>query len=566
MLLLLLVSLSVIVGPSFQLPSSAQWNSLNTTVQGRLLRGIPFARPCYELVSDVEGQADAQECSSIIQGYSSTTLRANNFGAYMNTQWETCQVNSSQCLLNSASPSDTGAFMPPRVCHQGSVPDYGIDVRSAEDAITGFNFSRAHGVRLVIKNTGHDFMGRSSAPGALALWMHNLQSITSEGEFVPAGCTAAKQTQKVPVVTYGAGVSFQALIDFAEANNFTIPTAGDASVAGGGGYVQGGGHSVLSNSLGLAVDRALQFEVVTPTGKHVNASECHYSDLFFALRGGGGGTFGAVLSVTTLALPKMSINAVQVDIKSNRDDQRRLIHFMAAHALQFAQAGWGGFTLPLTGVIFANPVLNATRANETIEPLRKFTQELGGNFTFAVEPSYKSFFDNFGANVPVGTQLAVSSRLIPVENFKTPQVVETLANAIDETLDQVSLPILFASTPFLYGIKGRTSVTPKWRSSLWHVAFTEGWSFNTSVSDAVTMYKRLSTAANTLRNITAGSGAYLNEADIYEPDFEDSFWGDNYNELVAIKNKYDPYNLLHCWRCVGWSGPTDGQYQCYLPQ
>lgn len=51
----------------------------------------------------------------------------------------------------------------------------------------------------------------------------------------------------------------------------------------------------------------LEFEVVTPSGQHVFANECQFSDLFFALRGGGGGTFGVVLGATTLALPQMEI-------------------------------------------------------------------------------------------------------------------------------------------------------------------------------------------------------------------------------------------------------------------
>lgn len=43
--------------------------------------------------------------------------------------------------------------------------------------------------------------------------------------------------------------------------------------------------------------------MVTPTGQHLFASDCQNTDLFFALKGGGGGTFGVVMSVTTRAFP-----------------------------------------------------------------------------------------------------------------------------------------------------------------------------------------------------------------------------------------------------------------------
>lgn len=62
--------------------------------------------------------------------------------------------------------------------------------------------------------------------------------------------------------------------------------------------LQGGGHSVLSPVFGLGVDRVLQFRLITPDGEIRIANECQNADLFWALRGGGGGTFGVVLEVT----------------------------------------------------------------------------------------------------------------------------------------------------------------------------------------------------------------------------------------------------------------------------
>lgn len=82
-------------------------------------------------------------------------------------------------------------------------------------------------------------------------------------------------------------------------------------------------YSAFANTLGLAVDRVvsiglvmhakflmylhqIEFEVVTPTGEHMKANACSNSDLFFALRGGGGGTFAVVINATMKALPPMS--------------------------------------------------------------------------------------------------------------------------------------------------------------------------------------------------------------------------------------------------------------------
>ena len=54
-----------------------------------------------------------------------------------------------------------------------------------------------------------------------------------------------------------------------------------------------------------------------------------------------------------------------------------------------------------------------------------------------------------------------------------------------------------------------------------------------------------------LRASTSNSGAYWNEADRYEPNWEQSFWGtDNYSKLKAIKEKYDPSGMFRVWNGV----------------
>jgi FAD/FMN-containing dehydrogenase len=58
-----------------------------------------------------------------------------------------------------------------------------------------------------------------------------------------------------------------------------------------------------------------------------------------------------------------------------------------------------------------------------------------------------------------------------------------------------------------------------------------------------------------LREATPGGGAYVNEADYFEPDWRRSFWGEQYPRLLAIKRKYDPTGLFTCHHCVGSDEP-----------
>ncbi|KAI5115204.1 hypothetical protein M0805_002873 [Coniferiporia weirii] len=134
--------------------AKADWAGLNATVHGRLYTGIPYARSCFRGASGTGGSFHAGDCAVVQDNYVNRTHRRHDFGAYMNTEWETCQATSEQCLLDASNPSDSSASASPRVCSQGSVPPYYIDVETVEDIAAGFEFAEKTGVPLVVKNTG----------------------------------------------------------------------------------------------------------------------------------------------------------------------------------------------------------------------------------------------------------------------------------------------------------------------------------------------------------------------------------------------------------------------------
>lgn len=62
-------------------------------------------------------------------------------------------------------------------CEHGSYVTYAVDVRSAEDVASTLKFAKSKNIRIVIRNTGHDWNGKSTGAGALAIWTHNLKDI-----------------------------------------------------------------------------------------------------------------------------------------------------------------------------------------------------------------------------------------------------------------------------------------------------------------------------------------------------------------------------------------------------
>ncbi|KAF8871186.1 FAD-binding domain-containing protein [Infundibulicybe gibba] len=477
------------------------------------------------------------------------------------TQWETCQSNNDECLLDHTNPTNPAAFSPPRVCSQGSIPPFYIDISGPADVTAAFAFANKTKVPLVIKNSGHDFKGRSSAPGALALWTHNLKNLSFVPSFVPDGCSVPGVT----AFTMGAGQQFKALYALAEQHNVTFLGGASTTVGASGGWIQGGGHSALSPTMGLGVDRVLQFKVVTPDGQLRTANKCTNTDLFFALRGGGAGTFGVVIESSHLVTPQVTVQTANVVFTPTQANIKSLLKALAANSVQWAADGWGGYITPGEGaVIYANPVLNATAAVKSMAPLVAALKVINGNVTFGTSPSYPAFFSEFveTAQDPVGLPFTMATRLIPATSFNNTQLIDAI---VDSSLN-CSFPQILSVGPSSF--KGfdadGTAVTPAWRTSIWHVIAANIWNYNSTVQERTASYQSLEKLMNPIRALTPGSGAYVNEADVYEPDFENSFWGPNYPKLLAIKQKYDPQGLLDCWQCVGFKGPQDPRYKCHL--
>ncbi|KAF8074075.1 hypothetical protein FPV67DRAFT_1480629 [Lyophyllum atratum] len=534
------------------------WDALKIAVRGRLFEGVPFAHPCFE-----KG-FNSSECLAVRSSYLDEVARSNVPAAYIQTQWETCQNTRDQCLLSYTDPHDQSPTLPPNHCQLGSIPERFIDVRDAKDVAAAFRFSKKAKVPLVIKNTGHDYKGRSSAPRSLALWTHNLKNISHNPAFVPEGCSKA-----IPGVTVGAGVQWGEAYPFAEANNITIVGGSDRSVGVSGGWLQGGGHGALSNTMGLGVDRVLQYRVVTPDGVYRTANECQNKDLFFALRGGGGGTFGVVLESTILASPQVTLQTVIVTFSPNITRTKELWTILADNGLRWADEGWGGFSM--AGIlILINPGSNKDETAKSMAPLIQFGQRLQserveGAATIVTQfPSWGTFFDTFTKEhvAVVGSSLALASRLISKNNLKTSNDRSALVSGLLAADAATPGLIILISAPSSFPSNGQTSVTDAWRSSLYHVTVVSTWNWNATVEEKKGHYTAVSRSIDHLRKITPDA-AYLNEADVYEPNHEVAFWGNHYDELLRIKKKYDPDHLLDCWQCVGWD-PKSPRFSCYL--
>ncbi|RHZ64376.1 hypothetical protein CDV55_106315 [Aspergillus turcosus] len=532
--------------------SACTLDGFNETVGGRVQPLTPFSLPCFSNYNGTPVARNSAACAVIQANYSDPWARANSPNGYMNNQDEMwSSIPSDQCLLDSSDPTDPLAFVN-TTCWQGNVPSYYLEVRSELDVIEAFRFSNCSGQRLVIKNSGHDYLTRSSGNGTLSLWTRNLQSIQYNPAFVPGGCSRPGLTYNA--MTVGAGVNFDEAYTFAQQHNVTILGGYASTVGVSGGWVQNGGHSIFSPVYGLGVDRVLEFKIVTPDGVYRTANECQNTDLFWALRGGGGGTFGVVLESTHRVEPNIRFVAADISFPSNSTNMLPFMDIVVNNTLKWAREGWGGH---ITGNTLVNvsPLLTIEQANASLAQVIAYAEANNGSATIQEYSSWYPFYKKYvtTSSVAVGVTRFPGSRLIPRSAFETAEGRANLTSFFALLQSMGQTPYIPVVGPVLYSYtNGSTSACPAWRQAIWELGSGTSWAWNATLPTREQKIEGLQNMTAVIESITPGSGAYSNEANPFTINWQEAWWGDNYDRLVSIKNKYDPWGLLSCWKCIGW--------------
>jgi len=219
---------------------------------------------------------------------------------------------------------------------------YAVAARNAQDIAAAVNFARENNLRLAVKGGGHSYQGTSNAPDSLLIWTRHMHDIEMHDAFVPQGCQGTVQPQ--PAVTVGAGTIG------AQAYEAVITKAGKYVQGGGcmtvclGGLIAGGGFGSFSKHYGTAAGSLLEAEVVTADGQIRIANACTNPDLFWALKGGGGGTFGVVSKMTIRVhdLPEWFATAnFKVTAPSDEAYHRLIRKFVSFYKEHLFNDHWG---------------------------------------------------------------------------------------------------------------------------------------------------------------------------------------------------------------------------------
>lgn len=257
------------------------------------------------------------------------------------------------------------------------------------------------------------YLGKSTGAGSLAIWTHHLKSISF------LDYKGLYYTGKA--IKMGAGVQGFEAYSAADKVGLSV-TGGECPTVGlAGGYTQGGGHSQLASKYGMAADQALEWEVVDGTGRFLRASRTENLDLFWALSGGGGGTYGVVWSLTSKAHKDIPVSATNLTFTNKGVSQDTFWAAIAAyHAFlpQLVDVGVmssAGISNTSFGLIpLTAPGISKEQLANLLEPFLATLRAFDIKFTSDIFqfPGYLIQYSTMQKPVPIGVT-QTGGRLIP---------------------------------------------------------------------------------------------------------------------------------------------------------
>jgi len=397
------------------------------------------------------------------------------------------------------------------------------------DVRAGIDVARQRGLPLSIKGGGHHVSGSAVQDGALTLDLGPMDGVRVDPD---------RRTARV-----GPGATWGDVDHETTAFGLAVPGGQDPNI-GVPGLTLGGGVGWLSRKHGLTCDNLLSADVVTAEGELVHASADEHPDLFWALRGGGGG-FGVVTSFEFRLHPVDTVFAGSLIHPFDRagDLFRRYRAFMT-DAPREVRLLYGSMVLPAAdyfpesvhgervAILIACYAGPTSEGERVLEPLREYGDPLMDSLR---ERSYTAFQSAGESRGTARTHLR-SQYLATVPDEAIETVVERTAAAPSEGATVFVSPRGGAETD-----PSADATAYPHRDATHHLLIEARWDDPARDDDHVAWVDRFHEA---MTPYTTGAAA-MNFLPADEPDERvRAAYGENYERLVELKTAWDPTNLF----------------------
>jgi FAD/FMN-containing dehydrogenase len=481
---------------------------------------------------------------------------------------------------------------------------YAVVAETTDDVAATVNFARENNLRVVVKGGGHSYQGTSNSADSLLIWTRRMNAITLHDAFVGARCAGVQEPQQA--VTVGAGAIWGQVYHAVTTKAGRYVQGGGCLTVGVAGLIQSGGFGSFSKAYGMAASSLLEAEVVTADGEVRIANSCVHPDLFWALKGGGGGSFGVVtrLTLATHPLPEF-FGAVFMTIRATSEAAfRQLIEkVLAFYREALLTPNWGeqiGFrpahTLSIA-MVFAG--LDQQHATDIWRPFFDWVASSPLNFRVVAEPRIlaapaRRFWDpafleqipglvlsDPRPGAPSGNVFWASNQAEAGQMLHGYESVWLSASLLDESRRGTLVEALLAASRHwsvtLHVNKGLagaphpvvaaasdTAISPAVLDAFALAISAAGGppaypgirGYEPDLAAARRSAVAVGAAMSELRKIVPSIGSYVAESNFFERRWHEAFWGANYAKLLTVKNKYDRDGLFFVHHGVGserWS-------------
>lgn len=440
-----------------------------------------------------------------------------------------------------------------------------VMAETVDDVIYAVKYANRYNMKITIRSSGHDYIGRSTWHGSLQINLANMQDLKFN---LNSSRNAAGE------VTAQSGNPWLRLYN--ETNKLgRVIVGGSAHTVSMGGYTLGGGHSPIGRKFGMAVDNLLEVEMVAANGSLVYANESgttvidtesgrsqhsYNTDIFWAVRGGGGSTYGIVTAFTY----KLHYDSKMVKVTCyspvydsfGTDVGRPFLEAFDKLASSLAPE-WGGYEIITSG---SDPIKN-TRGTILLV-LNHFGEWGSPSFnTFApFEPIAQTHckFENVSdfleyevtANDALYFRSYIFNSLIQPSSFRAEYYNFMYSMFTDPQIEKIQAGIGCTGTLIGGNMKIKdphsTAVNPNFRTAVYSMSCGMSW------DDPFRDHAVIALAEQFTKGfLNHGNGTYFNEPSAYLPNWKTAYWGGHYDRLLAIKQQWDPDNVFTCLHCVG---------------
>ncbi|MGH6829517.1 MAG: FAD-binding protein [Rhizomicrobium sp.] len=478
---------------------------------------------------------------------------------------------------------------------------YAVAAHKPEDAVAAVNFARTHRLRLAVKGGGHSYQGTSNVADSLLVWTRPMHAITLHDRFVPQGCI----TPAVPAVTIQAGAMWVDAYDAVTTKAGRYVQGGGCMSVGVAGLVQSGGFGSFSKRYGSAASSLLQAEIITADGKLRTVNAGNDPDLLWALKGGGGGSFGVVTSLTleTHALPEfLGAANMTIGAASDEDFRQLLARFVDFYAGTLFDAHWGEhvsmFPENRLSISMASAGLSTEQAGTLWQPFLSWIAQQGPRYSLAAPHigsspprgywdvegmrragSHAIKLDDRAAANPIhgwwtGDEGQVGAFIYGYDSLWLPQSLlapearAKLADALFQASREMETRLDFnkglAGAPEEVIAAARDTATNPKVLDAFALAIIAvggkprypGLAPTHDRKEAENGAHAVARATAILRALAPDAGSYVSESNFFDALWRRHYWGTNYPRLAAIKAKYDSGGLFTVHHGVGsedWS-------------